>query len=413
VGRLLAAGLLALGALLAVAAAFAGGPASTASRFARHTIDQGAFAQVTHVNGVGDVSGDGRPDLVVGGNTWLVWFENPRWKPHLIAPGGYGVGSTIVVRDLNGDGRADVLTGDPTTRTMVWFQRTRAGWARHTLATGVYCHNIDFGDLNGDGRVDIACADAIYGRVAWLERPTVAGRPWVVHRIDDGRTFWGAKIVDIDRDGRPDVVAGRAWYRNEGDGTFTRYAYTALQDTARPTEGYPGWYFDDHEYLSVLDLNRDRRPDIVATVFAGSQEGQLWAFLAPADPRTQAWQAVLVDRGPLFSVHSQAAADFDGTGAVQVAVAEMDVGGYGFGPNPDPKLLLYRLVGPASDPASWQRRRVDTVGSHEAVAVDVDGDGRLDLIGGDENGDRAVPPRKGVARWWRNETPSTTSARKP
>jgi Ca2+-binding RTX toxin-like protein len=154
----------------------------------------------------------------------------------------------------------------------------------------------------------------------------------------------------------------------------------------------------------VLDLNGDGRLDIFATMFAGSQEGQVWAFLAPANPQADPWKPVLIDPGPLYSVHSQAAADFDGSGAVQVMVAEMDVPGYSFPPTPDPKVLIYRLNGPADNRASWQKTRIDTVGSHEAVAVDVNGDGRIDLIGGDENSDRATPPRTGNARWWRNDT---------
>jgi hypothetical protein len=43
-------------------------------------------------------------------------------------------------------------------------------------------------------------------------------------------------------------------------------------------------------------------------------------------------------------------------------------------------------------------------GAHQAQVVDVDGDGRLDILAGDENADRAGDGRSGVIRWWRNTT---------
>lgn len=105
--------------------------------------------------------------------------------------------------------------------------------------------------------------------------------------------------------------------------------------------------------------------DVFAMLFADAREGRADAFLSPPDPR-DAWTAVEVDAGPLFDVHSQAVGSFDGSARVQVMVGEANIGGFGFGPNPDPKIYVYRLLGPASDPASWERTLVDTTGTHEA-----------------------------------------------
>ena len=126
-------------------------------------------------------------------------------------------------------------------------------------------------------------------------------------------------------------------------------------------------------------------------------------FLAPDDPTSGGWQEVVLDPGPLFSVHSQAAADFDGSGRVQVMVGEMEVGGYGFGVNPDPKILIYRLAGSAADASGWERIRING-GIHEAAAVDVDKDGRVDILAGDENSERLLPPQPGTLSLWRNVT---------
>jgi hypothetical protein len=83
-------------------------------------------------------------------------------------------------------------------------------------------------------------------------------------------------------------------------------------------------------------------------------------------------------------------------------VGETGIGGFEFGVNPSPELYVYRLLGSAADPAAWERTTIDTVGTHEAQAVDLDGDGLPDLVGHEENAD--VIGRDGAVQAWYNET---------
>src|SRR5262249_9922226 len=72
---------------------------SPALQFIHHDIDQGVFGQVTEGINVGDIDGDGRPDIVVGGDNYLVWFHNPDWAPNLIPSGfKFAGGASAVVR---------------------------------------------------------------------------------------------------------------------------------------------------------------------------------------------------------------------------------------------------------------------------------------------------------------------------
>jgi hypothetical protein len=381
----------------AAVAPLVAGPAST---FVRHDLSSSPFGQVTQGINVGDIDGDGRPDLVVGGDEYLLWYRNPDWTPNLIANGfKFAGGAMVVVRDMDGDGRLDVLTGryvisSPNDRQMVWYGNTPAGWAAHVMSTTSYCHDLAFADFDRDGRVDTACDDHKLKQVSWLKAPANPTALWTT-KVIDARNVMGADVADIDRDGAVDVVAGRAWYRNDGAGRFVRYAFTTLVDAADR-------FFDDYAKVNVLDLDGDGRLDVFATLFANSREGQVWAFFAPADPRTQPWTGVQIDPGPLFGVHSQAVARFDGTSRPQVMVAETNIGGYGFGPNPDPQTYVYRLAGAARTPAGWERLLVDDVGTHEARAVDLDGDGFPDIAGGEENTDLVTPPRDGQVSWWEN-----------
>jgi hypothetical protein len=99
-----------------------------ATRWIRHTIDD--RVSVMHALAAADLDGDGLMDLVSGkrflahnGNdpgeyepSVLLWYRggrdaagHPTWTPYLI-DGDAGIGLQIVLRDVTGDGRADIVT---------------------------------------------------------------------------------------------------------------------------------------------------------------------------------------------------------------------------------------------------------------------------------------------------------------
>src|SRR5262249_20562969 len=114
--------------------------------------------------------------------------------------------------------------------------------------------------------------------------------------------------------------------------------------------------------------------------------------------------AVQIDAGPIFGVHSQAVARFDGSARPQVMVGETNIAGFDIGPNPNPHIYIYRLIGSASDRAGWERTVVENFGTHEAQAVDLNGDGLPEIAGTEENTD--LVGRNGTVSWWQNVTAS-------
>jgi hypothetical protein len=84
-------------ALVGASLAHAQAAAEPPLLFERRDLSAGEFGQVTQGMGAGDVDGDGRIDLVVGGDEHLLLYRNPDFTPSLIA-GGFKFGGGAAVR---------------------------------------------------------------------------------------------------------------------------------------------------------------------------------------------------------------------------------------------------------------------------------------------------------------------------
>ena len=164
-----------------------------------------------------DIHGDGKPDIVFahynrGGIIW-VDFSGPQPKVHHVMgkeQDGHGTG----VADINGDGKADILT--PTG----WLENIDADhdqWKWHPdWNLGETGFPIIGYDVNNDGKMDL-----IYGRghsygIYWLEQQS--GGKWVQHIIDESFSQVHAlKLVDIDGDGEPELIAGKRYRGHNGN----------------------------------------------------------------------------------------------------------------------------------------------------------------------------------------------------
>jgi enediyne biosynthesis protein E4 len=326
-------------------------------------------------------------------------------------------GSAVAVGDVDGDGRPDLLLAD-TGRVLSTLGRLMLlhndGDMRFSDATigarltGYGAWSAIFGDLDNDGDQDLVLGGRRDSESASEHGDVLiffnGGRgrfapPVTVPRTGDGVPL-ALELADLNGDGRLDIVAGFS-------GTSIRGAYAPRvfegQLDGTFVERTAGLSDEGFTWIALAtDLNGDAAPDLLFAhdghaLYQGTrEEGGTVGCMAPEGPSTQAWLnagyrnrgvaaelGMLVDPvGPGWSSGdntpmSLVPGDFDDDGSMDLLTTQTG----------DP--LLFRgspdgsLQGRAEWPGAW-RRSVRGNGDRGvgwgALGRDVDRDGDLDAV---------------------------------
>ncbi|HMP07882.1 MAG TPA: FG-GAP and VCBS repeat-containing protein [Lacipirellulaceae bacterium] len=198
------------------------------------------YERFTHGLGVGDINGDGRPDVVMKDG----WWEQPArldgrpWTFHEYPFADAG-GAQMLVADFDGDGLCDVVTSLAAhAYGLAWYQQVRTDTGeisfRKQLITGEKPSENEFGvafsqahaaalaDIGGDGVPDFVTGKRWWAHsthdpgslepavLYWFRTErTESGVRFVPHLVDDDSGV-GTQVTvgDVDGDGRPDIVVG-------------------------------------------------------------------------------------------------------------------------------------------------------------------------------------------------------------
>lgn len=335
---------------------------------------------------VADLDGDGVNDFVLSFRQKapaLVWYRRTKagWDRHVIDKDYLTVEAGGAAFDIDGDGDLDLVFGaDWQGGDVWWWENPGKGhydagtpWKRHTVKKGGphQHHDQAFGDFKGAGRPQLAFWNQGAKKLLLADIPPDprTAETWPTADVFDAKAAAGGgpyeegvAAIDIDGDGKVDLLAGNYWFKHVEGNTFK-----------------PIRFADFGGRVAAGRLVKDAKvPQIV--VNSGDGVGPLrWYECTgdPADPK--AWVAHdLVDRKVVHG-HSLQIADIDGDGNPDVFAAEM-AKWTEKRPDPDnPTATAWIFFG---DGQGHFRRTefVTGMGFHEARVADLDGDGRVDVL---------------------------------
>ncbi|WP_067479338.1 FG-GAP-like repeat-containing protein [Actinomadura hibisca] len=278
-----------------------------------------------------DLNGDGRPDLIQGSQAkgileagWNTDFDYGSYEIRMnegssapFSPLGPTIGSTVAagcstrITDLNGDGRAELLTGerkvveadlkcvesgwsmglDPGAATATATpQRVAAGSSENRFLTAnQFLPAVKSGDFNGDG-----LEDTVFGQDGHIAWNTGNGTR---HQSGSGvgECLKNCRLADMNGDGRTDIVKFGAtagdgtsiWvHLSKGDGTFTEVKIDGGDHLNVPGFG--------RTMSGVGDFNGDGRKDLVTVTATGQlrvfeQKAELADLLTGVRDQETAW----------------------------------------------------------------------------------------------------------------------------
>ena len=209
---------------------------------------------------LGDVNGDGRADLILansGVSNIAVFLGNGdgAFNPPQLFPTGNQPHS-VVLGDINGDGKPDVVTanyGGGGSVSVLLGAGNGALLPMQTFATGTAPRSVALGDVNGDGKPDLAVANYDNNWVGVL-LGNGDGTLKPQRTFATGSNPWSVAIGDVNGDGNLDLavannVSSVSVLLGNGSGNFS------------PQQAFPAGSIP--RSVSFGDVNGDGRLDLV------------------------------------------------------------------------------------------------------------------------------------------------------
>jgi len=396
---------------LAVALIVLAAPRALAADFPHFEVQEidPHLGQVCYALTTADVNGDGKPDVVAVSENAVVWYENPSWRKHdIIRDQTKRDNVCIQAHDIDGDGRIDFVLGagwgppdTATPSTLQWIGRDGEGrWVVHPINYDEpTLHRLQWGDVKGNGEKQLIVAP-LQGRgtkgpnwgegqgvrVLAFDIPADPTQPdWPSELVDDSlHTIHNLLPFSPDGRGREQVLLA-AWegvfvLDREADGRWTKTQVGSGNQETQPFKGSSeikaGRLADGTTYLATIEPWHGTQV-VVYTPPKPDRRNQ-----DRAEGGSPLWRRQVVAE-PLKWGHALWCADLDGDGDDELIVGQRDSNPDGA---PGPRGPGVYVFDPKSGPdgPTFDRHAVDEggVACEDALAADLDGDGRPDIVAG-------------------------------
>lgn len=359
----------------------------------------------TEGSSIGDVNKDGKLDIIAGAR----WFEAPEWKPHDIwhhkrfdYTKGYADSFLNFMTDVNEDGWIDLINFDFPGKEVYWLENPAGEdvlWKRYLIDSVASNESPMMVDIDGNGKMDLVFGNEKTGQMNWWSFSVKSKKvTWKANAISEpkakgvGMFAHGLGWGDINGDGIKDVIIIGGWWEAPKD--FRKAAGSwKFHETSL---GYPC------SQMLTYDFDSDGDNDVVSG--SAHNYGLWWHEQVRDKDRNISFIRHVIDSS-YSELHSIVLKDVNNDGLPDLITGKRFFSHQGHGPGGmDPAVVYwYELVKNGKGMPVWIRHEID---NNSGVAIqfeaeDINKDGLVDFAIGNKNGvyyfEQLAPSKPGAS----------------
>jgi hypothetical protein len=337
---------------------------------------------------IADVNKDGKPDIVAGAR----WFEAPEWKAHDIwkhkkfdYTKGYADSFVNFATDVNEDGWLDMILFDFPGKEVYWLENPAGAdvlWKRNLIDSVASNESPMMVDIDSDGKQDLVFGNEKTGQMNWWSHSAKSKKvTWKRNAISEakakgvGMFAHGLGWGDLNNDGLKDVMIIGGWWEAPID-----MKATTPWKFHEANLGYPC------SQMLTYDFDGDGDADVVS---GSAHDYGLWWHEQVKENNNISFVRHVID-STFSELHSVVLKDVNNDGLPDLITGKRFFSHQGRGPGGLEPAFVYwfELLKDGKGKPVWVRHLID---DNSGVAInfeaeDMNKDGLLDFVIGNKNG---------------------------